>query len=304
MLAFEDINLQHVGSYMEHWERTMQRASDYSFPILWGWASDYGYQVAVEKDTELFWIRQTLPKIYNLAPIGDWIRSDWAELITERYGKKSEFWLVPEALLNIWKEQFGDAIEAETDRGNWEYLYNVSDLASLAGSKYMKKRNRVNQFRRTFDYVYKPITCPLINAVLEFHEAWCHANDCEHTPTLQQESHGIKRILAHWCEIPHMRGGSIEVGGKIVAYTLGEISGNEILIHFEKASLEYGAAYQTINKEFLVHMLEQNPNLVTANREEDMNDAGLREAKLSYMPVGFVKKYRVKISLGSRFIKK
>lgn len=297
MPAFEDIDLKHVAPYMEHWERTIQRASDYSFPILWGWASDYGYQVAVEKETDLFWIRQMCPRIYDLAPIGDWRRNDWADLIEERYGKKCEFWLVPEALLHIWKEQLGRNIEADTDRGNWEYLYKASDLASLAGNKYMKKRNRVNQFRRSFDYEYKPITYPLIPSVLEFHDTWCHANDCGHTLTLQQESNGIKRILAHWCEIPHMRGGVIEVKGKIVAYTLGELSGSEILIHFEKASLEYGAAYQTINKEFLVHMLEQEPGLMTVNREEDMNDPGLREAKLSYIPTDFIKKYHVKISL-------
>lgn len=296
-MEFEDIDLRHIAPYMEHWEQTAQLASDYSFPILWGWASDYGYQVAVEEATKLFWIRQTLPRVYNLAPIGDWRRDDWAELIAARCGRKCEFWLVPEALLDIWREQFGGAIEAETDRGNWEYLYNAGDLASLAGNKYMKKRNRVNQFRRSFDYTYRPITRDLIPSVLEFHDIWCQANGCDQTLTLKQESHGIRRILGHWGEIPHMRGGVIEVGGKIVAYTLGELSGTDLLIHFEKASLEYGAAYQTINKEFLVHMLEQEPGLTTVNREEDMNAPGLREAKLSYLPVGFIKKYYVKISL-------
>lgn len=298
MQEFEDIDLRHVAPYMERWERTATPASDYSFPILWGWAKDYGYQVAVEKSDDLFWIRQTIPRLYNLAPIGDWRRNDWAELVSANYGKKCKFWLVPEQLLDIWRAQFGSRIEAESDRGNWEYLYSLRELASLSGNKYMKKRNRVNQFRRSYDYVYRPIDCALIPSVLEFHNVWCQANGCANTPTLQQEANGISRILSHWGEIPHLRGGVIEVGGKIVAYTVGELSGKEtLIIHFEKASLEYGAAYQVINKEFLVHMLEREPELVTVNREEDMNDQGLREAKLSYLPVGFIKKYRVKISL-------
>lgn len=297
MLSFEDIDLKHVAPYMEHWKRTAVRASDYSFPILWGWAADYGYQVEEEKETGLFWIRQTTPRLFNLAPLGDWQRDDWAELISARYGKKCEFWLVPERLLEIWQQQFGSCVEAETDRGNWEYLYNIQNLATLAGNKYMKKRNRLNHFRRTYDYTYKPITCELIPSVLEFHLAWCQANDCIHTPSLQQEAHGITRILGEWGEIPHMRGGIIEVGGKIVAYTIGELSSSDtLMIHFEKASLEYGAAYQAINNEFLRHMLECEPGLVTVNREEDMNDQGLREAKLSYLPDGFIKKYQVKIS--------
>lgn len=298
MLYFENIELKHVTPYMEHWEQTAVLASDYSFPILWGWADDYGYQVAVEKETELFWIRQTAPCIFNLAPIGNWRRDDWKDLISERYGKKCEFWLVPETLLEIWQSQFGSAVTSVSDRGNWEYLYDIHDLASLAGSKYMKKRNRVNQFRRTYDYTYRPITCEHIPAVLEFHDSWCQANGCANTPTLQQEAHGIRRILGRWGEIPHMRGGYIEVGGKIAAYTIGELSGKDtLIIHFEKASIEYGAAYQVINKEFLVHMLECEPELVTVNREEDMNDPGLREAKLSYLPLSFIKKYHVKISL-------
>ena len=297
MLSFEDIDLKHASGYILHGERMTVYASDYSFPILWGWGGDYGYQVAIENGEELIWIRQTVPEAYNLAPVGNWERDDWARLIRERYGEKCEFWLVPERLLEIWQKQMGSAInETESDRGNWEYIYNIHDLATLAGNRYMKKRNRVNQFRRTYDYSYKPITCAIIPDVQDFHDAWCEANGCASTPALQRESHGIRRILGHWGEIPNLRGGVIEAGGAIVAYTIGELAGKHLLVHFEKASYEYNSAYQVINKEFLVHMLEQEPWLVTVNREEDMNDPGLREAKMSYLPTNFIKKYRVKIS--------
>lgn len=297
MLAFEDIDLKHVAPYMKHSGRAFVYASDYSFTILWGWAADYGYQVAIEEETELLWIRQTIPQMYNLAPIGNWERTDWAERLRERFGEKCEFWFVPEKLLEIWREQLGRAItEEESDRGNWEYIYDILELSTLAGNKYMKKRNRVNQFRRTYDYVYKPINCAIIPEVQAFHDAWCAANGCSTTPALQREAHGIRRILCHWGEIPHLRGGVIEVGGTIVAYTIGELAGKNLLVHFEKASYEYSSAYQVINKEFLVHMLEHEPWLTTVNREEDMNDPGLREAKLSYLPTDFIKKYRVKIA--------
>ena len=297
-LPFRDIEIDDVKIYMEHWTQTDQRASDYSFPILWGWSEGaYGYQAAPDSETGLYWIRQTIPSIYNLAPIGNWHRDTWAELLEERYGKEAEFCLVPEKLLNIWRSQFGDKLKVEEDRGNWEYLYNIKDLATLSGNKYMKKRNRVNQFRRTYNYTYKSINNEIAAEITDFQQVWCQANHCAETPGLVQENHGIQRILQNWDRIPHLRGGVIFVGDEIAAYTIGELSGDMIVVHFEKASLEYSAGYQAINKEFLSHMLQEHPELKIANREEDMNDPGLREAKMSYHPCGFIKKYRVKVSL-------
>ena len=294
-LKFKHIEIEDLSFFQNYWHAAIQKASDYSFPILWGWADDYGYQTAQEDDGSLLWIRQTTPQNYDLAPLGVWQRDDWAELIRKRFGEEIEFWLVPEKLLNIWKTQFADMMSVEDMRGSWEYLYDIRDLAALPGNRFMKKRNRVNQFRRNYDYSYKPISKELINAVLDFQHVWCQVNNGCTDNGLLQENRGIIKILNNWEKIPHLVGGVIEVSGKIAAYTIGEIASHTIFVHFEKASLEYGAAYQAINKEFMTHMLKQNPELAVANREEDMNDPGLREAKMSYMPTDFTKKYRVKI---------
>lgn len=295
LFEFRDIKIEDISFFEHYWINTNQRASDYSFPILWGWAEDYGYQTAREGDGSLLWIKQTLPGNYDLAPLGQWKRDDWAEIIQKRFGKETEFWLVPEKLLSIWKTQFGEMIDAEEMRGSWEYLYDIRDLVLLPGKRYMKKRNRVNQFRRNYNYIFKTITTEMIPKVMEFQHIWCQANSGCTDEGLLQENHGILKILSNWENLPRLAGGVIEVAGEIVAYTIGELACHTIFVHFEKASLEYGSAYQVINKEFLSHMLKKHPELVVANREEDMNDPGLREAKMSYMPTDFVKKYRVNI---------
>jgi hypothetical protein len=41
---------------------------------------------------------------------------------------------------------------------------------------------------------------------------------------------------------------------------------------------------------FIAHSAQ---NFLTVNREQDLNDEGLRKAKLSYHPVEFLRKYRV-----------
>ena len=43
---------------------------------------------------------------------------------------------------------------------------------------------------------------------------------------------------------------------------------------------------------FLAHSA---PDFALVNREQDLNDEGLRKAKLSYHPVDFISKYRVSL---------
>jgi hypothetical protein len=61
-------------------------------------------------------------------------------------------------------------------------------------------------------------------------------------------------------------------------------------IHFEKANDRYKGVYQYINQEFAKTL----PNYFKlVNREQDLGDEGLRQAKMTYRPSSFVKKYRV-----------
>jgi len=77
----------------------------------------------------------------------------------------------------------------------------------------------------------------------------------------------------------------------MAAYTIAEkLSEDTIVIHFEKGNAAYKGVYQAINQMFLEHT---GDNLKTVNREQDLGDAGLRKAKLSYNPSDFIKKYRV-----------
>lgn len=296
---FKQINLDTIVPYMKLWENTKQRSSDYSVGVLLCWARALGYQFAFDEDEELVWIRGTQPCEHFLAPVGKWNIKGWDELIAARFGTTAEFRIVPEKLVEIWSKQMPGHVfvrdDAE-DRDSFEYLHKVSDLAALAGKKYIKKRNRVNQFSKMNPYTYLPITSELIPRIIEFQRAWCESYRIfSGYETIEQESSGIiGEILMNWDSLPMMIGGAIEVMGRIVAYTVAETAGDTLMIHFEKASLDFNAAYQVINQEFLLH--EGEPYKYV-NREEDMGNLGLRDAKMSYHPIGFVKKYAVRISL-------
>jgi hypothetical protein len=59
-------------------------------------------------------------------------------------------------------------------------------------------------------------------------------------------------------------------------------------IHFEKAIDEYKGIFQYINQSFAASLPE---SCLHINREQDLGDEGLRQAKLTYRPSGFVRKY-------------
>ena len=77
----------------------------------------------------------------------------------------------------------------------------------------------------------------------------------------------------------------------MIAYTLGEkITQNTVLIHIEKALIDYVGSYQAINMFYLEKEWE---NIEYVNREDDFGDEGLREAKMSYKPLYLLKKYSI-----------
>jgi hypothetical protein len=86
-------------------------------------------------------------------------------------------------------------------------------------------------------------------------------------------------------------GGAITVDDEMVAYTVAEALTDEtVVIHFEKGDTQYKGVYQAINQMFLENTAGE---FSFVNREQDLNDEGLRKSKLSYHPVKFVKKYRL-----------
>ena len=241
-LNFQEITLAEAPKYVEHWRMCGQLSTDYSFPVIWSLGADYGTQLAYDESTDLYWLHQSKVGLSDLAPVGNWNRGDWGRVLRERYGHEITLSLVPEALADMWSEQLADcaAVHVADDRGTWEYLYDIRQLASLAGNKYMKKRNRVNQFRKNYDYAYMPVTEQLLPEIVDFQYSWCQVNHCGTTMGLMQENHAIQKILQNWYKIPNLCGGAIVLNGKIIAYTIGEMAGTALMVHYERPASSMG----------------------------------------------------------------
>ncbi|MFO7666134.1 MAG: phosphatidylglycerol lysyltransferase domain-containing protein [Desulfobacterales bacterium] len=290
-LQFEPINIEKQRDYLELFEKCDQKASDYSFVNLWGWADEYGLMWAW--DESLVWIKQTKPETLFWAPIGLWKDKNWKNILEAKFSAPAVFIRIPEGLTEIWKN-YSKGITVEDTRGHWDYLYSIDELVELKGNRFHKKKNLLSQFIKAYKYDYIPLSHDIVEKALSMQDDWCTWRDCEASETLSSENRVIEKVLRAWHKLPGLKGGAVVVDDKIAAYTIAEsLSDDTLLIHFEKGNQDYKGAYQAINQIFLEH---NRNGFKTVNREQDLDDEGLRKAKLSYNPVGFIKKYKIVVS--------
>jgi hypothetical protein len=288
-LTFEPITLGHQKDYIDLLARSPQVGSDYSFLNVWAWADEYGLTWAW--DGALVWIRQSRPTEALWAPVGPWDETDWGRCLQASRLAARTFIRVPERLAGFWQSQFGDRVRVDSERGHWDYIYAVNDLVDLPGNRFHKKKNLLRQFEKTYDYSYVEFGPKLIEQAMAMQEDWCSWRDCESSDLLAAENRAIIRVLTHWNRFDRIMGGALFVENIIVAYTLAEpLTADSLVIHFEKGCPAYKGGYQAINQMFLAHAAT---GYRFVNREQDLDNEGLRKAKLSYNPVDYLRKSKV-----------
>ena len=87
--------------------------------------------------------------------------------------------------------------------------------------------------------------------------------------------------------------GLLRVNGRVAGFSAGEIVGDTLIIHIEKADIAYEGVYQALVNEYAKCFV--TPGVRYINREEDAGDEGLRRSKESYHPVRLLEKYLVQI---------
>ncbi|MFX0147642.1 MAG: DUF2156 domain-containing protein [Candidatus Hodarchaeota archaeon] len=173
------------------------------------------------------------------------------------------------------------------DQNNWDYVYNKDEILNLAGNKYRQNRRWLQKFLDNYDYDFQLITGNLIEKCKELQLEWCIMKACTEDESLEAEQKAIYDALNNFEDLAYS-GGLLCVEDNCVAYTFGEMLNDKtLLIHIEKAHMEYDGAYQAINNFFLKSCCV---NAIYVNREQDLGIEGLRRAKESYKPIRMIKK--------------
>ena len=179
------------------------------------------------------------------------------------------------------------------DRGGFDYVYNIDDLADLKGRKFQKKRNHVNRFRTLYpDWRVETLTPANIDAVREMAAQWYQVR-LEHDPQadFHLEQRALRRALDRY-EALGLEGMVLYDGDRVIAFSIASpLSDDTMDVHFEKAREDVDGAYTAINQAFSQYLRDKYLHIRYLDREEDMGLEGLRKAKLSYCPDHLTEKY-------------
>jgi len=177
------------------------------------------------------------------------------------------------------------------DRNNFEYLYLRTDLAELPGRNFQKKRNLVNAFTKAYAPEEREIKILDKNTskdALYVLDEWRQGKGERRDYDSAKEGVELHECLG-------FSGLVFYAKGTPIGYCQGEVlaDGKSFAVHFEKAIDEYKGVYQYINQEFAKTIPE---NITYINREQDLGNEGLRQAKMTYRPVDFVKLFSINAS--------
>lgn len=257
--------------------------------ILWSSYYDTGFTI-IEDMLVFCKLHEGKPVMMSF-PVGNGDLKKVFEVIKAYFDENNlpfKMYLVQDEMFELIENWYPGEYEIKYSRGEADYLYLRETLENLAGKKLHGKRNHINRFLENYpDYEYEVINEDNYFECIQLSEDWEKQNNPDNEEDKNYEIEALTYALKNRDALG-LKGALIRVGGKVVAFTLGEpLTKDTFVIHFEKAYSDIQGAYPMINREFVRRELGE---YTYVNREEDMDIPGLRHAKTSYQPIRLVEK--------------
>ena len=294
-LDFKPILLEDAGHFAKYFSCQTFRTCDYSVGAVYQWRAyfdtyytvyaDMLLQIACYEDSEYCYAFPAGPGDMDAALSA--IETDAAAR-----GLPLVFCFVPEEALPVLKTRYGEDIDITSHRDWADYLYLAEGLKTFAGKKYHGQKNHLNRFVKDHPgYAYVPVTRDNYETARDFLRAFKKETDLSE-PIKQEEITRAQELLRDHFDLV-LEAGYIEWNGEVIALSIGEIIGDTLFCHVEKAKREHAGAYQAIVSEFAKAVCREDTLYI--NREDDSGEEGLRASKMAYQPLKLLPKYWVRI---------
>ncbi len=184
----------------------------------------------------------------------------------------------------------------EEDRNNFDYIYDLEELSSLAGSKFSKKRNHVSSFLKQYSHAEAVVLDLGKSAVrqemIDLHQRWVQGKQTKDTDwELEGDDTILKKLLSAVDEF-QLKAVGVYIGEHLVAFSLRELVHQGYMIaHVAKAEVHLPGANAFLMQESARLLLPLGARYL--NAEQDLGRENLRLAKERFRPCRFLKKYKI-----------
>lgn len=293
MLLFNPISIESAKELLTFVEHIPARSCDYTPGNLIMWAQYMRYRYTIVDNT-LFISGTSQADMQEkafLMPVGNMPLKESIDILKQfcaEIGRDLRLTAVPEPFIEELKEILPNH-RVETLDGWADYIYSATSMVTMQGRSLNKRRNRLNKFLAEFpNHQYSRCKADDISEIISFLQ---NANDCHDQAVMRCYEQGqcisTVKNLVHYPQ----EAGIIRIDNKIVAFTLGEVFGDTMYVHIEKALREYPGLGEAITKYFATDICAEYPQITFINREEDLGDPGLRQAKRAYDPIAMLNRY-------------
>ncbi len=205
-------------------------------------------------------------------------------------GRELRFCLLTDEQVSFLEGCYPGRFVVSMDRGDADYVYERRALAELPGARFHRKRNHVGRFMRECPtWNMRGLTRENAADALAVAAGWLAGRVEEEgaaPPALLHEYEAISQALSLREELG-LVGLVLYVGAEPVGMTLVSMLSPQVAdVHYEKCLPSFRGGYA-----LLCQMMAQQLDCAWLNREEDLNDEGLRQAKLAYFPSELLLKY-------------
>lgn len=296
MLTFSPVTLQNAALLRPYLDAQPFRTCDYTLGAVFQWRAYFRSAFAVVSD--MLVMRATYPGedsffVYPVGPGDVSAALDAIDAYAAATGTPLQYCAVPEEGVQLLRARYGERTEVSTERDWADYLYNAVDLIEFPGKKYHTQRNHLNRFfKDNPSAAFVPVTEQTLPAAKAFLDEYEH-----HVPLDKvieaEEMLRAKELLADSLKLGQ-KAGYIDVAGTIVALSIGEVVGDTLYCHVEKARVDYIGAYQAIVSMFAKYAAEPDTRYI--NREDDSGEDGLRYSKMTYRPIRLLDKFWINVN--------
>ncbi len=192
-------------------------------------------------------------------------------------------------------------LKIEEDRNNFDYMFSIKELAELKGKKF----NELRHLASKFSIEYPDVTLQLknlhdismqkeIHSVLRQWEAQKKIQNKKYDLSFEEKA--INRLLK--TEANHQIILScLFSSGVMIGFSIDELLPRKnVMAHFIKANNSFKGIYEFLNRELAQHLMTLG--ITHWNWQQDLGLERLRETKMGYRPVAFLKKHTISLVNG------